>query len=1047
MRPRSRLLPSALCTLLCLPISSFSFADPAPAVSAMTNNTLESLQQQVISLCRGGHCEQAIPLYRQIAALEPDDVEAMKDLMWSLWDAGRIRETIQAAEKALAKSPDDTDILNVLGRAYLGVNEADKALKTYKKLLKISPHQMPVWLGVSRLYADLKEYDDAQRLLEEARERFPGSPELYPRLARVQFLKGDFANAAKSWSRAVQAFPQRGDYRYERARALYYDSRYSEAIAQMENLLDDPKEKRLALDFLTDDALARSDWEDAARRLEAGLQSPSWDDQPRLLRLAEAYRKQGKMAECVATAERGLALNPKNGAALDAKAVCLIEQGKTDESLPFDKRVVDLNPSAYWTLARLADTYQAEGDPVKAARMMAQVRTYDPTDPYLLLAHARALYAADNRQEAQAMLLGWLQNNSAPVLPVFLYHGLTPFERDPMLAYSVHMTTARFEEHMRALVDAHFTPVTAEDVNRWLHGQASLPERPVLITFDDNRMDSFRQADPVLKRTGMKATMFTIVHYADQNYPNYASWKQIKRYAGTGRWDIQSHGDLAHLPVPIDRNGHEGMFLVNKKWLENIGRMENDSEYKRRLELDHLSATQWIGQFVGKRPVAFAWPEGNYGQIGVSNTAKAAALNLEVAKAAYGSTYHQDSYGLNVRTRDPMQLTRYEPHQSESGEDIVRHVHDLNPFSMMRVDLLRWAAWSGRPREAYRWLDELRKNGASERNLWLQEAQIRSAAGDVVGAQELARQVHALEPPPEPTGIPSETERFISALAVKASPVWEPGFSFFADSRERQNWSLYHSLGWTTGRWTDWSVHQAHTSYHDLSNVHVSEDRLGLGVSRRFGLYQSVYGDLAGHVLYDNAPDTLSLHAGARSQWTDDLGTTLEAGRIPVDTGLALKAGIRTGYAKAGARWTSGLWRVEPGLRAASYTDGNRRLSGNLALSRGLISADSGPRVIFAMDGDDTKKTSPFYYAPQSLQEYQLGVDWVEKWGERWEGSARYLPGIGKESNVGATFIQIVDVSGEVHFTERTGLRASFDYSLTPTYHQYATTLSFVWRI
>jgi Flp pilus assembly protein TadD len=253
-------------TALILTASSGLLAQGTPTA------TLDALQQQVVTLCRSGHCEEAIPLYRQIAALQPDDPEALKDLMWSLWDSGRVRETIQVAEKATRRNPEDTEVLNVLGRAYLAANESDKALAIYKKLLALSPQSMPVWLGVSRMYADVKEYDDAERLLEDARQRFSGGSEIYPRLARVQYLKGEFSHAAKNWTKAVAAFPLRQDYRFEQARAIYYDGRFSRALAIMESLLNVPEQKRLALDFLTDDALARGDWDGAAAWLERGTQ-------------------------------------------------------------------------------------------------------------------------------------------------------------------------------------------------------------------------------------------------------------------------------------------------------------------------------------------------------------------------------------------------------------------------------------------------------------------------------------------------------------------------------------------------------------------------------------------------------------------------------------------------------------------------------------------------------------------------------------------------------------------------------------------------------
>jgi hypothetical protein len=98
------------------------------------------------------------------------------------------------------------------------------------------------------------------------------------------------------------------------------------------------------------------------------------------------------------------------------------------------------------------------------------------------------------------------------------------------------------------------------------------------------------------------------------------------------------------------------------------------------------------------------------------------------------------------------------------------------------------------------------------------------------------------------------------------------------------------------------------------------------------------------------------------------------------------------------------------------------------------------------MNLETTRHDSPFYYAPQRLHEHQLGFEWTEKWQDRVEGTLSYLPGLGKEADVSATFIQSVDVEAKLKFTERTGLRAAFGWSETPTYHQLTSELAFTGR-
>ena len=79
---------------------------------------------------------------------------------------------------------------------------------------------------------------------------------------------------------------------------------------------------------------------------------------------------------------------------------------------------------------------------------------------------------------------------------------------------------------------------------------AGLPDRPILITFDDGRLDSYQGADAILARYGMRATMFVITAYAGAAKPGYLSWPQLRAMAGGGRWDVQEHAHAGHVRIP-----------------------------------------------------------------------------------------------------------------------------------------------------------------------------------------------------------------------------------------------------------------------------------------------------------------------------------------------------------------------------------------------------------------------------------------------------------------------------------------------------------------
>ena len=96
-----------------------------------------------------------------------------------------------------------------------------------------------------------------------------------------------------------------------------------------------------------------------------------------------------------------------------------------------------------------------------------------------------------------------------------------------------------FDAQMRYLSENNYHTITPQELYDSLSGNLELPENPVLITFDDGYADNYRNAYPILKKYGFKATIFVISSFLGVE-KNYFTWDQAREMEENGI-SIQSH--------------------------------------------------------------------------------------------------------------------------------------------------------------------------------------------------------------------------------------------------------------------------------------------------------------------------------------------------------------------------------------------------------------------------------------------------------------------------------------------------------------------------
>jgi biofilm PGA synthesis lipoprotein PgaB len=228
-------------------------------------------------------------------------------------------------------------------------------------------------------------------------------------------------------------------------------------------------------------------------------------------------------------------------------------------------------------------------------------------------------------------------------VPVLNYHGIHNLRPGVVDPYSV--TRAEFARQMAMLSRGGFHAITIRRYAAFAAGRtAGLPSRPVLITFDDGRLDSYRGADRVLARYRLRATMFVVTAAADERRRGYLRWSELARMARTRRWDIQEHAGAGHMLI---RSGprSSGPSYANLRW--TAGTRETFTDFKRRVSGDILAARDRLAARLPTfRPLSFAVPYGNYGQ-DATNYAPIPAWEAGWLQTAFAVVFVQDHRVFN----------------------------------------------------------------------------------------------------------------------------------------------------------------------------------------------------------------------------------------------------------------------------------------------------------------------------------------------------------------------------------------------------------------
>ena len=189
-------------------------------------------------------------------------------------------------------------------------------------------------------------------------------------------------------------------------------------------------------------------------------------------------------------------------------------------------------------------------------------------------------------------------------VPILMYHSLL---RDASRAGQYVVSPDQFRRDVQYLQSHGYTTVTMAEVIRYANGTGTLPEKPVVLTFDDGYYNNYLYGFPILKALNAKAVISIIGRYSDafsetgetNAYYSHCTWDQLREMQASGLVEVQNHTYNLHT---YDSHRHG---CANR-------RGEPAESYAHTVGSDICKLQQRIADELGTTPDTFVYPFGAY---------------------------------------------------------------------------------------------------------------------------------------------------------------------------------------------------------------------------------------------------------------------------------------------------------------------------------------------------------------------------------------------------------------------------------------------------
>lgn len=290
-----------------------------------------------------------------------------------------------------------------------------------------------------------------------------------------------------------------------------------------------------------------------------------------------------------------------------------------------------------------------------------------------------------------ALLLLVVVAAPAHALVVLSYHDVRDQVDGELDPDRVAISTRHIVDHFEWLKARGYVPVSLSQVLAARDGGAALPERAVLLTFDDGLRSVATHVLPLLRAYRYPALVAVVgrwldlapgetIDYAGHKLgrDDFLSAAQLRELADSGLVEIASHSYDLHRSVVANPQGGQSPATTTRAWTAQGG-YETQAQWRERIHADLARSARQIETLSGRAPRAIVWP---YGAHSEASDEIAAHVGMRASFSLHG--LQQTMAGDDAYAR---LLLEANPSAAILAAELRKDIDEPRPLRAVQIDL------------------------------------------------------------------------------------------------------------------------------------------------------------------------------------------------------------------------------------------------------------------------------------------------------------------------------------------------------------------------